>query len=325
MSGEIFLYFLCGILGALIAASVLAAYICYRIAFHVAPRKELHDDTIRTPTGEIYERFQKDMVRWIQEARAMPQENVSITSFDGLKLYGKFYEFAPGAPIELMFHGYRGSAERDLSGGVQRCFKLGRSALVVEQRTSRESEGNVISFGINEHRDCLSWIDFTIAHFGPDVKIILTGISMGASTVLMAAGRKLPDNVIGVLADCGFNSAKDIILKVIGQMGLPPKLCYPFVKLGARLFGDFDLEEYSPEEAMKTCTVPVIFFHGEQDDYVPWQMSRVNYDACVSRKRLVIIPGAGHGLSYPVAPGVYLSALRDFFGPEASYSGNSKI
>ena len=81
-----------------------------------------------------------------------------------------------------MFHGYRGSSERDLCGGVQRCFKLGRSALLVDQRAHGRSDGHIISFGVNERKDCLAWVDFMVKHFGPDVKIILTGISMGAST-----------------------------------------------------------------------------------------------------------------------------------------------
>ena len=116
-------------------------------------------------------------------------------------------------------------------------------------------------------------------HFGPDVKLILCGISMGASTVLMAAGQPLPEIVIGVLADCGYNSARDIIKKVIRRMHLPADLCYPFVKLGARLFGHFDLEALSPETALRSCTLPVIFFHGEADDFVPCEMSRINYKA----------------------------------------------
>lgn len=50
---------------------------------------------------------------------------------------------------------------------------------------------------------------------------------------------------------------------------------------------------------MKNCTVPVIFFHGECDDCVPCEMSRINYGACTGKKMLITIPGAGHGLSYP--------------------------
>ena len=141
---------------------------------------------------------------------------------------------------------------------------------------------------------------------------------MGASTVLMAAGRKLPKTVIGVLADCGYSSQKEIIKKVIRQLKLPADMLYPFVKLGARIFGKFNLEEITPLEAVKRATVPIIFFHGENDDFVPCQMSRELYEACTSRKKLVTVPEAGHGLSYPVQPQAYLSALREFFGPEAS-------
>ena len=312
------------ILGVVIALAlmiVLLSYLCFRMAFYSPDRPTIPSDAIDIPEGAAYEEFREDMEKWARDLRAMPHEEMSITSFDGLTLRGKFYEYAPNAPIELMFHGYRGTAERDLSGGVARCFQLGRSALLVDQRGCSDSEGNVISFGINEHRDCLAWLDFAIQRFGKDVKIILTGISMGASTVLMVSDKKLPPNVLGILADCGFSSAKDIIKKVIRQMGLPAEVGYPFVKLGAKLFGHFDLEAHSAVEAVKNATVPVIFFHGDGDDYVPCEMSRINYEACTSKKKLVIIPRAGHGLSYPVAPDTYLNALREFFGEEASYQG----
>ena len=306
--------------GALLipAAAVVISYICFRMAFYAPPRAPQDGEKIDIPEGEIYEPFRPQMEAWTREVRAMPREHFTVQSFDGLTLHGDYFEYAPGAPIELMFHGYRGSAERDLSGGVQRCFLLGRSVLLVDQRTSCRSEGRVISFGINEHRDCLTWIGFMVQHFGPEVKIILTGISMGAATVCMAADKDLPPNVLGILADCGYSSPKEIIQKVIGEMGIPPMLGYPFVKLGARLYGRFDLEEDSPEQALKNARVPVIFYHGEDDAFVPCDMSRKNYDACGSRKALVTVPGAGHGLSYPVDPQRYLQTLRDFFGPEAS-------
>ena len=307
-----------GIILFLAAAVLMASYLCFRMAFY-APRKKLSDsEEIDIPEGEIYEPFRPQMEKWTREVRAMPREHFTITSFDGLELHGDFFEYAPGAPIELMLHGYRGSAERDLSGGVQRCFLLKRSVLLVDQRCSRRSQGDVITFGIREHRDCLSWLDFMVDHFGPERKIILTGISMGAATVMMAADKDLPSNVIGILADCGYTSPKDIICKVIRDMKLPPALGYPFVKLGAFLFGHFDLEEASPEQALKNAKVPVIFYHGEADDFVPCDMSRRNFQVCTSRKALITVPGAGHGLSYPVEPERYLETLKEFFGPEAS-------
>ena len=245
-------------LGAILLLILLICLLCFRMAFYVSKKDRQPKGQYPIPDGKIYLPYRDQMVEWMKEVRAMPCEEFTIRSFDGLELHAKFYEYAPGAPIEIMFHGYRGSAERDLCGGVQRCFAIGRSILLVDQRCSGRSQGRVITFGIREHQDCIDWANFASQQFGKDVKLILTGISMGASTVLMAAGKELPENVVGVLADCGFSTAKDIICKVIRQMKLPVKLAYPFVRLAARLFGGFDLEEYSAQEAMKNCKIPVI-------------------------------------------------------------------
>lgn len=197
--------FIFGLLLVLAILVLLISYICFRIVFYVPRKGDIPSDEISVPDGEIYEPYHELMIKWTKETRDYDHQDFTIRSHDGLTLHAKYFEYAPGAVCEIMFHGYRGSAERDLSGGIQRCFALGRNVLLIDQRTSCGSEGNVISFGINEHRDCLAWIDFAIERFGPDIKLILTGISMGASTVLMAAGKPLPQNVVGVLADCGIS------------------------------------------------------------------------------------------------------------------------
>ena len=253
------------------------------------------------------------MIDWMKETYAYPCEEFYIKTHDGLTLHACYYETTPGAPIELMFHGYRGCAERDLCGGMQRCFSLGRNAFIVDQRGSGKSDGRVISFGVNESLDCLEWVKFMVEHFGKDVKIILCGISMGASTVMLASGKDLPPNVVGVLADCGYSSAREIIFRVIRQIGLPPKIFYPLVRLGAILFGHFDTNRISPLDAVSKSKVPIIFFHGENDDFVPCEMSKACFGSCPAKKKLVTIPGAGHGLSYLVDPETYLSSLEEFF------------
>lgn len=302
------------VLGALALVALTVSYVCFSMAFLARrPKESVNTEQIDIPEGRIYEAYRPKFERWAREVRAMPCRQWKITSYDGLPLYGKFYEYAPNAPVEIMFHGYRGSAERDLSGGVQRSFSLGHSALIVDQRCSGKSGGKVITFGIREHRDALAWAWFAYEKLGAQTPVILTGISMGASTVVTAAGKELPSNVVGVLADCGFSSAKDIIQTVIKKMGLPPKLAYPFVKLGAWLFGGFDLEEITPVEALQNCKVPVIFFHGEADDFVPCDMSLQMYEACPTRKRLVTVPGAGHGLACPADTEGYIRAVREFF------------
>lgn len=302
-------------LAAVALVTLVTAYISFRMTFYVSKkmRDEYKNTEFPIPKGEIYEVHSDKMIMWMKKLVTLPHKDVEIKSFDGLTLRGKFYEYAPGAPMELLFHGYKGSAKRDLNGAVGRCFALGRSALIVDHRGSGESEGNVITFGINESRDALTWIDYIIENIDKDARIFISGVSMGAATVMITAGKELPENVVGAVADCGYTSAKAIIKKVIKDMKLPPSIMYPFVKLGAKIFGGFDLEETSPVEAVKNAKIPIIFFHGDADDFVPWDMSRENFEACTSEKRFVTIPGAGHGLCYLHDKDAYLQALREFY------------
>lgn len=298
--------------GIIILLVLAAALVCYLMVFRSPRRQTFTGDEYDLPQGEVYEPHWEQMKQWQRMIRNMPCREMSVVSFDGLTLRGRYYECDPNAPIELMFHGYKGTAERDMSGGVARSFSVGHNALLIEQRGACRSEGNTITFGVREYRDCLTWTEYAVQQFGKDCRLILAGISMGASTVIMAGGNKLPPNVKYILADCGFSSPREIIRKVMKDRKLPVKLVYPVVRLGALLFGGFDPEEWSPVEAVKRCEVPVILFHGEADDFVPCEMSRQIYDACTAPKKLVTIPGAGHGLAYPVDPEGYIAALTEF-------------
>ena len=283
------------------------------MAFYASRKPENLADEFDIPDDSIYGGFRDLLVAWMKAAKQLPQEDISIESFDGLTLWGTYFEYAPGAPIEILFHGYRGHANREMSGAVRRCHSLGHSALIVDQRACGRSGGHVITFGVNESRDCLKWIDY-VTNRWPASKIILAGVSMGAGTVVMASGRGLPENVIGILADCGYTSPADIIKKVISvDLKLPADLAYPFVQLGARVFGGFNIDELSPLESARNTKVPILFIHGGKDTFVPCDMSVRCHEANPTDTRLHIIPEAGHGLAYPVDQEGYIQVAREFF------------
>ena len=301
------------ILAVLAALVLLISYICFRMAFYADRKPEKLADEFDIPDSSIYGGYRDLLVQWMKAAKALPHEDISIESFDGLTLWGTYFECAPGAPIEILFHGYRGHANREMSGAVRRCHSLGHNALIVDQRACGRSDGYVITFGVNESRDCLKWVEYVVDRW-PDAKIILAGVSMGAGTVVMATARNLPKNVIGVLADCGYTSPKDIIKKVISvDMHLPADLAYPFVQLGARLFGHFDIDELAPIAAVRNTKIPILLIHGDADDFVPCEMSVRCHEANPTSTRLHTVPGAGHGLAYPVDQEGYLKAAAEFF------------
>lgn len=282
----------------LIAYALTISYTSYRIAFR-APKRQ-PGDAPSMPSGEQYLEYKETIDSCVQEIMDRPYEEVSIISFDGLKLSGRYYHVADGAPLQIQFHGYRSSGYVDFCGGTKLALKLGYNVLVVDQRSHGRSEGKTIAFGVEERKDCLRWTNYALERFGQDIKIVLAGISMGAATVLMASDMELPPNVKGIMADCPYSSPKEIICKVGKEMKFPLILLYPFIKLGARVFGGFRLEECSAVEAVSKAKVPILLIHGEADSFVPCEMSRAIKEAGGDNVELHTFPGATHGMSYMV-------------------------
>ena len=261
-----------------------------------SPRGDQNDDLAvpGLPQFDLYRDRIQSMIRSLNE---VPYERVYITSYDGLRLAGRLYPGEPDAPVVIGVHGYRGTPSRDFSGGAALNIAAGRTVLLAEQRSQCSSEGKYITMGVRERFDCLAWVDYALERFGPDTKIVLNGISMGASTVLMAAGLGLPDNVKGIIADCPFTSPGQIVKSVMAGMGLPAFPLYPLLAAGARVFAGFGMEEADAAEAVRHVKVPILLIHGEDDRFVPCEMSRA-IAAANPNIRLETFPGAGHGLSF---------------------------
>lgn len=283
----------------------------YRLAFHV-PAKEHVEQPFDIPDSEQYRPERERMVRLVDDLLKVPCERVTIRSFDGLTLGARYYHVSDSAPVQIQVHGYRGSAIRDFCGGCPIALQLGFNVLLVDQRSHGQSEGRVISFGILERFDVLSWIDYARTRFGADVPIVLAGVSMGAATVLTCTGMDLPKNVRGVVADCPFSDPQQIIAKVGRDLHLPSKLLMPLVRLSAKWFGGFDVSAASALESVGRTQLPVLIIHGEDDRFVPCDMSRALKAANPACVTLETFPGAGHGLSYILDEPRYAGAIRDF-------------
>ena len=292
----------------LLAVVFGGAYYAYRTAFF-SPANDR--DRIPSTNGAQYDPYRAEMKRVFDLLRDRECEFVTIQSHDGLTLSARYYHTAVGAPLDIGFHGYRSSCMTDFSGGSELSINLGHNVLLVDQRAHGKSEGRTITFGIKERRDVLSWIDYALDRFGSDVKITLYGVSMGAATVLMASGLDLPENVKGIIADCPYSSPRDIICKVAGQMGLPKWLAWPFVKLGAKVYGGFDVDEMDAARAVKDAKVPILIIHGESDGFVPCEMS----DIVAENPEFVTrhtFPGADHGISYLVDGERYKKLVTEY-------------
>lgn len=241
-------------------------------------------------------------------------ETVPLICKDGERLVGHLRRCPKPKRIIVAMHGWRSSWNRDF--GLIDAFwhGAGCAVLYAEQRGQNNSGGKYMGFGLTERYDCLEWIGWVQKNFGKKIPIYLAGISMGASTVLMAGGLMLPAQVHGIIADCGFTSPYHIWEHVVEhnlhlsykmRARMADRLCRKRIQMGPK--------DYSTIEAMKVVQVPVLFIHGAEDHFVPVQMTYENYNVCVAPKHLLIVPGADHGMSYLVDPKAYEGAMAAFW------------
>lgn len=241
-------------------------------------------------------------------------EEVEITARDGVRLVGHFYPCDNAKRVIVAMHGWRSAWFKDFGMIADFWHNEGCSILFAEQRGQNKSEGEYMTFGYMERYDCLDWVNFVNERTESKYPVYLAGVSLGASTVLMTAGLALPENVKGVIADCGFSSAYGIwshVVKVNMKLsyGLRGKVIDAYCKkhIGATS------KEISTVDAMRKTEVPILFIHGSDDMFVPVDMSYENYKACAAPKYLLVVPGAIHGQSYDVDQEKYESANKFFW------------
>ena len=252
-----------------------------------------------------------------QAAKALAEtlaETVTIQSFDGLELVGHLVTCPEPRRLILAFHGWRSNWARDFCMVAPFWQEQHCNVLYVEQRAQGGSQGKYMGFGLLERKDCLSWAQWADSQdFG--LPIYLSGISMGATTVLMAAGEDLPASVRGIQADCGFTSPK-AIWKHVTESNLhlsSTPLRQLVTDLSFRRKLHQGLGSYSTLTALKGAAIPVLFIHGTEDRFVPIQMTYDNYLACTAPRRLVVVPGAAHAMSYVQEPETCQRAMRSFW------------
>lgn len=245
--------------------------------------------------------------QWLLEHEA---QEVYMTSRDGLKLHAYWVPAENAKGTAVLVHGYHSCVLTDFSIAFERYHRKGMNLLLPSHRAHGKSEGKYTTFGVLECKDLCDWIQFHNQNFGT-FPMLISGMSMGAATVMYLAGEDLPDNVRSLNADCGFTSPKEIIAKVFKDATHVP--AWPFLwatELFARFLGGFSLEEKVSTQTLKKNTRPISFVHGLEDDFVPCDMTRRSYEACAGDKHLLLVEGASHGTSFLHAKEQYLEEIE---------------
>ena len=269
--------------------------------------------------GTPYEPFSAAIAEGGAWMRQQSAEDWWVNSKDGLRLHGTFLSHPAAKGVLVLVHGYHSEAVQDFSCVLPYYYRMGYSMLLVDQRSHGRSEGKYITFGDREREDVVVWLTEVTARLGRRIPIFLDGISMGATTVMLAGALKLPGNVRGIIADSGFTSPKEEFGHVLKTtFRLPAYPLIPAVQVLAKKRCGFSFDSVNTVDAMANLRYPILFLHGKADEFVPFTMTERNYAACRSPKTMILVDGAPHGCGYLVDRARCQRALKRFLEMNAS-------
>lgn len=296
----------------LLMIDIGVSFYFYHLAIKRGPKDFLQGNEDLEVSAEAMDEFlDGDWITWTNE---QPFEEIEMTSFDGLTLKGYYLPAQhPTTKTVVFAHGYLGHA---LDMGLFGQFyyeELGYNIFTPDLRGHGKSEGDYYGFGWHDRLDLVDWIDLLIDRYGDDMEVVLHGLSMGAATVVMTSGEKLPDNVKAIVADSPYTSVYDLFRYQMERMfHLPDKPILPTTSFVTKMKAGYTLQEASAIEQVKKNTLPILYFTGEADTFVPTEMTHELYDATLSEREIVTFPHANHGEGFVLYRERYKEAVATF-------------
>ena len=299
-----------GVLGTLSlgALSVIGNYF-YNLALNPSTSKESIFGSKEEENSTSGELINEDLNWFLNYSN---YSNINIKSYDNLNLNGyKILNNYSNNNWVITVHGYT-SKGIDMSSYAKKFYDMGYNILIPDLRSHGKSDGNSIGMGWIDRLDLLKWIHYILKE-NKDAKIILHGVSMGAATVSMVSGENLPINVKGIIADCGYTSVWEQFSHKLKDMyslhDFPiMNACSYITKFKA----GYSLKEASSLKQVSKSKTPILFIHGDKDDFVPYKMMTDLYDAAKCPKEQLTIKNAGHAEASKIDPKLYWATINNF-------------
>ncbi len=249
-------------------------------------------------------------------------EKVYITADGGVTLAALSYrQPAESGKWALIMHGYT-SCKENMLPYARAYYDRGFSVIVPDQRAHGESGGEYCGMGWPERLDVIRWAEY-IADEAPDTELTVHGISMGAASVVMAAGEGLPDNVNTIISDCAFTDVESIMRHQLSSKvdDSAELLCFggSFV---TKLRTGSGWREASALKMAERSSVPTLFIHGGADTFVPTEMVYELYNAAGCEKGILVVPEAVHAQSMYKDTEKYWTAVFEFIAKHSSMHKN---
>ena len=286
------------------ALYLITGAICFRIALS---RRSTTKRIVNNVMKKSLQKYRIDLCWWDK----FDFEDINLISKDGLKLVGHFLPNTTNK-LAIIVHGY-GADYREMQNYAKMFVEKNYNILAVENRAHGKSEGKMMGMGWLDKNDLVQWINLMLER-NPNFQIVLMGLSMGSSTVCMASGEKLPNNVKGIISDCGYANVYEQFKHVFkSKAHLPTWPVLNIFDVYLKSIYKFNMKEADAVKQIKKSNLPFLFIHGDSDKFVPTEnVYKLAAAVPDERKTIYIAKGADHAMAYPSDEMEYERQVKKF-------------
>lgn len=215
--------------------------------------------------------------------------------------------------VVVMCHGYTSNSRSIVSRYGHFYWDLGFDIVAYDHRYHGESDKNTFcSMSLYESKDLIGIMPLIRNSFPKDSIFGLHGESMGSATIMSGAG--YIDNLSFVVEDCGFSNMRDQMKATMHLKMHKP--AFPIVQLGEIILKakyHYSYDDVVPLKHIPLIKCPMLFMHGDADDFVPTEMVYECFNAkTLGYKEMHTFKGVLHAQSCTSYPNEYRQILTDF-------------
>lgn len=246
--------------------------------------------------------------------RSIPQNytlvKAEIFTKDKLHLHAEFFDYGKSQTL-IVIPGFRNSCYLNFSCIAKKFIQKNYNILMTHQRAYSDSEGKFCGVGLSEQYDLLKWINWINENSPSTKKIVLYGVSMGASTIGYASDKITNPKVKAMILDSPYDSFFEQIWLSAKKHKFLEKPVMNVCKFLAKNFLKLPIKK-TVSDSLKNTKIPAFFVYGSEDKTVPISIFKKVYYNCNSKKDFVIVQGAKHIKGFEVGGEENQKRIFDF-------------
>jgi uncharacterized protein len=243
----------------------------------------------------------------------LPQEDVTVETFDGLKLSCWFLRQKKKARGTIIF--LHGVGDCKIAGVpfAQSLYQRGFNIFLYDSRQHGESEGYYCTYGFYEKQDVSGVISYLQSRTDTKIgKIGVFGTSMGGAVAILAAA--IDHRIAAVISEGTYTSLRVVFVDYQKRIiKLPWHFLRNIALVHSQKLANFKARLVAPIEDIKRLHVPILIVHGKNDTFIKSEYSKHLYDAANEPKQLLLIEGADHNNVWEVGGEMYINSIISFF------------